>query len=200
MSGWIIGFIEQYGYLGVAALMMLENVFPPIPSELIMPFAGYVGARGTLSPWGVLLAGVAGSIAGTLPWYWLGRRVGRERVLRLVERYGRWLTVSTDDLLRAEHWFQRWGVHSVLLGRLVPAVRSVISLPAGIEALPLTSFLVWSTLGTTAWTTLLLGLGFVLEDNYEQVARFVDPISTTVVVGCVGVYVWRLVRGRGKPA
>ncbi|RZL63045.1 MAG: DedA family protein [Variovorax sp.] len=200
MSGWIIGFIEQYGYLGVAALMMLENVFPPIPSELIMPFAGYVGARGTLSPWGVLFAGVAGSIAGTLPWYWLGRRVGRERVLRLVARYGRWLTVSTDDLLRAEQWFQRWGVHSVLLGRLVPAVRSVISLPAGIEAMPLPTFLFWSTLGTAAWTALLLGLGFVLEDNYEQVARFVDPISTTVVVGCVVVYVWRLVRGRGKPA
>ena len=200
MSGWIIGFIEQYGYLGVAALMMLENVFPPIPSELIMPFAGYVGARGTLNPWGVLIAGVAGSIAGTLPWYWLGRRVGRERVLRLVARYGRWLTVSTDDLLRAEHWFQRWGAHSVLLGRLVPAVRSVISLPAGIEAMPMRTFLFWSTLGTTMWTALLLGLGFVLEDNYEKVARFVDPISTTVVVGCVVVYVWRLVRGRGKPA
>lgn len=200
MSGWIIGFIEQYGYLGVAALMMLENVFPPIPSELIMPFAGYVGARGTLSPWGVLLAGVAGSIAGTLPWYWLGRRVGRERVLRLVARYGRWLTVSTDDVVCAEHWFQRWGVHSVLLGRLVPAVRSVISLPAGIEAMPLATFLFWSTLGTTVWTALLLGLGFVLEDRYEQVARFVDPISTAVVVGCVAVYVWRLIRGRGKPA
>ena len=92
MADWIIGFIEQYGYVGVAALMMLENVFPPIPSELIMPFAGFVSARGTLDPFGVLAAGVAGSLAGTLPWYWLGRAVGRQRVHTLVARHGRWPT------------------------------------------------------------------------------------------------------------
>lgn len=198
MADWIIGFIEQHGYFGVAALMMLENVFPPIPSELIMPFAGFVSARGTLDPLGVLAAGVAGSLAGTLPWYWLGRAVGRDRVYVLVARHGRWLTVSTDDLHRAEQWFARWGVASVLLGRLVPAVRSVISVPAGLEAMPLPRFLAWSALGTSAWTALLLGAGYLLEGNYEKVAGFVDPVSTAVVVGCVLVYGYRLVRGRGR--
>jgi membrane protein DedA with SNARE-associated domain len=199
MADWIIGFIEQYGYFGVAALMMLENVFPPIPSELIMPFAGFVSARGTLDPLGVLAAGVAGSLVGTLPWYWLGRAVGRQRVHTLVARHGRWLTISTDDLHRAEQWFARWGMLSVLLGRLVPAVRSVISVPAGLERMPFAGFIFWSALGTTAWTALLLGAGYLLEGNYDAVGRFVDPVSTVVVVGCVLVYLYRLFSGRGRP-
>lgn len=198
MSGWIIGFIEQHGYLAIAALMVLENVFPPIPSELIMPFAGFVGARGTLHPAGVLAAGVAGSLAGTLPWYWVGRRIGRERVHRWVARHGRWLTVSLDELERAERWFARWGGHAVLFGRLVPGVRSVISVPAGLEAMPLKSFLLWSTAGTLAWTSLLVACGYVLEGAYEQVGRFVDPVSTAVVAACVALYLWRLVRGHGR--
>lgn len=198
MADWIIGFIEDHGYLGVAALMLLENVFPPIPSELIMPFAGFVSARGTLNPFGVLVAGVAGSLAGTLPWYWLGRTVGPERVRSLVARHGRWLTLSAADLDRGEKWFARWGVASVLLGRLVPAVRSVISIPAGLQRMPLPGFLAWSALGTLAWTAVLLGAGYVLEGNYERVARFVEPVSTLVVIGGVMMYLYRLVRGSSQ--
>ena len=199
MADWVIGFIEQYGYFGVAALMLLENVFPPIPSELIMPFAGFVSARGSLDPFGVLAAGIAGSLAGTLPWYWLGRAVGRRRVHALVARHGRWLTLSTEDLERGEQWFARWGSASVLFGRLVPGVRSVISIPAGLEAMPLPRFLAWSALGTLAWTSLLLGAGYLLEGSYEKVARFVDPVSTAVVAGCLLVYLYRLLAGRGRP-
>ncbi len=200
MADWIIGFIGQHGYVGIAALMMLENIFPPIPSELIMPFAGFVVARGTLDAAGVLAAGVSGSLAGTLPWYWVGRRIGRERVHRWVARHGRWLTVSTEDLERAERWFGRWGSHAVFFGRLVPGVRSVISLPAGLEHMRLAMFLLWSALGTLAWTGMLVMLGFFLENHYDRVGRYIDPVSSILLGGCAAIYLWRLLKGRGRPA
>ncbi|MEJ7686546.1 MAG: DedA family protein [Variovorax sp.] len=198
MADWIIGFLEQHGYLGIAALMMLENIFPPIPSELIMPFAGFVVARGTLDAAGVMAAGVAGSLAGTLPWYWVGQRIGRERVHRWIARHGRWLTVSTEDLDRAERWFERSGRYAVFLGRLVPGVRSVISLPAGLEQMRLAIFLLWSALGTVVWTGMLVALGFFLENHYDRVGRYVSPVSSILLGGFFAVYLWRLLRGYGR--
>ena len=177
MAQWIIGFIEQYGYLGIAALMLAENVFPPLPSELIMPFAGFAAARGSLHPLLVVVAGTAGSLAGTLPWYWAGRRLGSERLKRWAGRHGRWLTLSPADVERAERWFDRHGTIAVLFGRLVPAVRSVISLPAGMARMPLPKFLLWSLAGSLAWNALHVALGYLLEARYEQVSRWLDPVS-----------------------
>ncbi|HEU4460548.1 MAG TPA: DedA family protein [Methylibium sp.] len=196
MADWIVSFIEQYGYLGIAALMLAENLFPPIPSELIMPFAGFVAARGDLSLAGVIGAGVVGTVVGALPWYGAGRAVGSERLERWAERHGRWLTVSAEDLRRAERWFERHGAAAVAFGRLVPAVRSVISAPAGVARMPLHRFLVWTTAGSAVWVTVLTTLGLMLEGRYEQVEHWLNPVATGVVLLAGAVYLFRLLRAR----
>lgn len=194
MADWIVGLIEQYGYLGIALLMLLENVFPPIPSELIMPFAGFAAARGDLHPAGVLAAGTAGSLLGTLPWYWAGRSIGEERLKRAAARHGRWLAMSPDDIAQAGRWFERHGPMAVFLCRLVPTLRSVISAPAGIARMPLPSFLAWTVIGTLLWTGALAGIGYALESRYEQIQAWLNPVSTAVVVIAVAAYLWRVVR------
>jgi membrane protein DedA with SNARE-associated domain len=194
MSEFIIDSIQSAGYLGIALLMALENVFPPVPSELIMPFAGYVAARGDLHIAGVVAAGAAGSLAGTLPWYFLGRRVGRERLTRWVGAHGRWFTVTPGELEKAEQWFERRGGWALLAGRLVPAVRSVVSMPAGIERMSLAKMLAWSAAGTLLWSGALAALGFALESRYERIAPWIDRASTAVVCGLVAWYVWRVAR------
>jgi membrane protein DedA with SNARE-associated domain len=194
MANWIIAFIEQHGYIGIALLMLAENIFPPVPSELIMPFAGFAAARGSLELSGVVVAGIVGSVAGTLPWYWAGHYVGCQRLKRFADRHGRWVTVSSEDIDRAERWFQRHGGAAVALGRLVPAVRSVISAPAGIARMPLPSFLLWSSVGTGVWTAALAAVGLLLEDRYEQVGRWLNPVATAVVVISVAGYALRVVR------
>lgn len=198
MFHWITNTLAQSGYLGVVLLMFLENIFPPIPSELIMPLAGFVAARGELSLPGVIAAGVLGSILGALPWYWAGRWLGAERLERLADRYGRWMTVSGDEVIAAKHWFNKHGRVSVLLGRLVPTVRTLISVPAGIVRMPLIPFLAYSTAGTIVWTGALAVGGFLLEGQYERVAAYVDPVSTTVVVAIVAFYIYRLVTYRRR--
>ena len=194
MAQWIIQLIERTGYLGVAMLMALENVFPPIPSELIMPFAGLLAARGDLNIVGVVLAGAAGSLAGTLPWYWLGRRIGKQKLTEWVGKHGRWFTMSSADLDRAESWMKRHGRTALLFGRLVPALRSVISMPAGFIKMPLSSVLLWSAGGTLLWTSALAGLGYALQERYEQIASAVNMVSTGVLIVLVAIYLWRVIR------
>ena len=194
MVDWITGFISSTGYLGIALLMFAENVFPPIPSELIMPFAGFVAARGELNPFGVLVAGVVGSLLGAVPWYLAGRWLGNERLKRLADRHGRWLTVSREDLERAEAWFHRYGVVSVVVGRLVPAVRTLISVPAGITRMHPIPFFAYSAVGTVVWTGFLVGAGYLLESHYERVAEWIDPFSKLVLAAIVAMYLYRLVR------
>jgi membrane protein DedA with SNARE-associated domain len=194
VSEWIIGVIERTGYLGVALLMMLENVFPPIPSELVLPFAGYVAASGGLDPVGVLLSAVAGSLLGALPWYWAGRKLGHGGLQRFARKHGRLLTLAPEDIDRAQHWFKRHGPASVAFGRLVPAVRSVISMPAGVGRMPVVSFLLWSLVGTLGWSTLLLGVGFVLQSRYEEVKDLVEWVTRGVVAFMIGAYLWRVWR------
>lgn len=198
MAQWIIDFIEQYGYAAIAALMLLENVVPPIPSELIMPFAGFNAARGNLHPVWVVLTGTAGSVAGTLPWYWAGRKIGLQRLQAWADRYGRWLTVSRSDLLKAHDWFTKKGEAAVALGRLVPALRSVISAPAGIVRMPLVRFVCWSTAGSLVWTSLLALAGYVLEAHYESVGRWLDPVAKAIVAAAVGAYLWRVATFRSN--
>jgi membrane protein DedA with SNARE-associated domain len=196
MVDWITGFISSTGYLGIALLMFAENVFPPIPSELIMPFAGFVAARGELNAIGVLVAGVVGSLLGAVPWYLAGRWLGNERLKRMADRHGRWLTVSREDLERAEAWFHRYGLVSVVVGRLVPAVRTLISVPAGITRMHPIPFFAYSALGTLVWTGFLVGAGYLLESHYERVAEWIDPFSKLVLGAIVATYLYRLVRQR----
>lgn len=195
---WITGVVEQTGYLGIALLMIAENLFPPIPSELIMPLAGFVAARGELSLVGVILAGTIGSLIGALFWYVVARAVGGDRVTRWAERHGRWLTVSGNDVERARTWFGRHGGKAVLIGRLVPAVRSLISIPAGVVPMRLAPFLAFSAIGTALWTAGLAVLGYLLEGAYERVADYVDPLSKVVIGLIVAYYLYRVITHRRR--
>jgi membrane protein DedA with SNARE-associated domain len=159
MFDWITGWLESGGYLGVFALMLIENVFPPIPSELVMPLAGYLAAQGTLSLAGVIFAGTLGSVAGALIWYWIGRKIGMERLRRLARNHGHWLTMDEAEVDRASDWFDRYGWGAVFFGRMVPAVRTLISVPAGIAGMHLAPFLAVTTIGSALWVGLLAGGG-----------------------------------------
>ena len=193
MFDWITGWIEAMGAFGVALLMFLENVFPPIPSELVMPLAGFNAARGDMNLWVIIAAGSIGSLAGAALWYWVGAKVGMDRLRRLSERHGRWVGIAPEELDRTADWFHRHGGTAVLIGRLIPTIRTLISIPAGIHHMPLGRFLAWSAVGTVAWTALLTLLGYWLEGGYEAVQSWMNPISTAVVVGIVLFYLWRVV-------
>ena len=194
MFDLISGWIAAGGAFGVFALMVLENVFPPIPSELVMPLAGFQAAEGTLSLLAVLIAGIAGSVAGALPWYYAGRWIGRDRLRRLAERHGIWLTMSAADVDDAIAWFDRHGGKAVFLGRMVPGVRTLISVPAGLADMALGRFLVLTALGSAIWVGLLTAAGYLLRSQYERVGAWLDPVTTVIVIGIVGLYLFRLVR------
>ena len=184
--------MEQLGAFGIGLLMFLENIFPPIPSELIMPLAGYLATQGDLNILSVIAAGTMGSLLGTLPWYYLGRRLGHDGVRRLASKHGRWLTMSPSDVDAASERFKRHGKASVLVGRLIPTVRTLISVPAGVANMPLGSFLLFSAVGTLVWTAALALAGFLLGQAYDIIERYVDPVSTTVLVILVAIYIYRV--------
>jgi membrane protein DedA with SNARE-associated domain len=194
MKDWIVNIIDQLGYWGLALMMFLENIFPPIPSELIMPLGGFVASQGKLSLPLVILAGTIGSVVGQLPLYYLGHFLGKARLMRLADKYGKWLTVSGADIDKASKWFARRGSAAVLIGRLVPGVRSLVSIPAGICGMGLPKFLLFSALGMGVWAGALAFAGHLLGQNYEKVEKYMGPVSKIVlaliVVGFI-VWVWR---------
>lgn len=177
MIDWITNTIDALGYTGIALLMCLENVFPPIPSEVIMPLSGFVVTQGKLKlPW-IILAGVVGSVIGTLPWYFLGKTLGLQKLRALANRHGKWFGLSAKDVESAHVWFQQRGTIAVGIGRLVPGIRTYISIPAGISRMQLLPYLIYSSLGTVVWLSFLAYAGFVLGDNYERVRDYLAPIS-----------------------
>jgi membrane protein DedA with SNARE-associated domain len=190
MFDWITGMIRSLGYLGVALLTFAENAFPPIPSELVIPLAGFVAAEGDLAVAGVIAAGSAGSLAGAWAWYEVGRRVGERRLRQWVERFGKWLTLDAADVDRAQHWFERRGGAAVLTGRLVPGVRTFVSLPAGFAGMPRVPFLLYSAAGTIIWTAALAHAGVVLRANFTVVGDYVG-VATNVVLATLGVLLIR---------
>ncbi|MFI8742661.1 DedA family protein [Stutzerimonas zhaodongensis] len=192
----IVEIVSALGYVGVFLLMLLENIFPPIPSELIMPLAGFVAARGDLNFIAVILVGTAGSVVGALPWYYAGAKLGQKRMKHFAERWGHWLTLSPEDVDKASDWFDRHGKGAVFFGRLIPAVRTLISVPAGIAGMSMTKFLVYSTLGSLIWTALLALAGYLLESQYQKVSEYLNPVSTAIVVLMVLYYLYRLIRQR----
>ena len=192
MYSWVVRLIEQSGYLGVGFLMFLETLFPPIPSEVIMPVAGLTAAHGKLQLWLVILSGTAGAMLGNIFWYLAARALGVERLRPLVRRYGRWLTVNWKEVERAHRWMDRHGSAFVLLGRLVPAVRSLVSISAGLLKFSFRRFLLASTLGTLAWTALLAGAGFRLKSDFLQIEQFIAPIADFILLIMVVAYLWRL--------
>lgn len=190
--------MTSLGYPGVALLMFLENIFPPIPSELIMPLAGFTAGTGQLSFVGVVLAGALGSLLGQLPLYYLGRWVGEEKLVAWADRYGKWLTVSGAEVRRADDWFDRHGHKAVFLARLVPGLRSLISVPAGLSEMNLGTFLLYSAFGTTLWVVLLAALGGLLGQNYNLVDTYLGPVALVVLGGLIIFAVVWIVRRHNK--
>ena len=188
--------IQRGGYAGILLLTFIETIFPPIPSEIFMPMAGFVAARGTLSLPGVIAAGTAGSLIGAWFWYAVGRAVGLDRLRDLAKRHGRWMTLHPADIDRGNSWFARYGGPVVLFGRMVPGIRSVVSIPAGIAHMPTGRFLLLSGSGSGLWTTLLMVAGYRLGARYGDVADWAGPASNVVMGGLVVIYLWRLLTFR----
>lgn len=198
MNSWIAQWIDQMGYLGVALLMFIETVFPPIPSEVIMPVAGLVAARGQMSLPLVITFGTAGAMLGNFVWYAGANWLGIERFRPIIERYGRWLTVDWEEVERARRLFDKHGGGLVFVGRMLPTVRSLVSIPAGLLHMPLLPFLFWSTLGSTIWTGGLATAGYLLGAKFGEIDRYIGPVSTGIIVLLVAYYLYRVVSWRRR--
>ena len=194
MSDWVIELIRQSGYLGVAFLMFLETVFPPIPSEVIMSIAGVEAGQGKLNLYGVIAAGTAGAMLGNILWYLFARALGIVRLKPFIDRWGRWVTMDWKEVERAKRWFDHSGVFFVFLGRMLPTVRSLVSVPAGLLKMRFKSFFVASTIGTAGWTTILAVAGFKLGQDYADIDKIIGPASTAILVVMLVGYLWRVIR------
>jgi membrane protein DedA with SNARE-associated domain len=196
LAGWVLDVIDAMGAVGVAALVALENLFPPLPSEVVLPLAGFLAGQGKLSLAAVLVAATVGSVVGALVLYWAGAALGRDRMRRIAERLP---LMDADDVDRAQGWFDRHGRSAVLVGRLVPGVRSLVSIPAGIARMPLLPFLGYTTLGSAAYNAVLVLLGHELGSRWTSVEKYSDPINYGVYgLIAVGVLVAVLRRARHR--
>lgn len=193
MAEWVVSIMENGGYLMVAAMMFLENVFPPIPSELVMPLAGYAAQQGDMNIWLVVLFGTLGSLGGALFWYYVGLWLGCDRLKRFAQRHGRLLTLTPDEIDQADAWFDSHGARAVFFGRLIPTVRTLISIPAGISDMTLRRFLVYTAAGTVLWTGMLAFSGWFLGSQYEVVGAYLGPVSNVVAAVIVLTYIYRVV-------
>jgi membrane protein DedA with SNARE-associated domain len=182
LATWVQDVIEQLGYLGVALLVVLENVFPPIPSEIVLPFAGFVAQQGSESVVLMILAATVGSVIGALIMYWIAAIIGDERLHAFTRRFGKWVQIREVDLTRAEEWFDRHAMSAVLVGRCVPLIRSVVSIPAGFRRMKLIPYIAYTFLGSLVWNIALVGAGAVLGENWERVEPVVATFQWIVIV------------------
>lgn len=182
LSEWILVMMQELGLVGVTLMMFLENVFPPIPSELIMPAAGFAAALGKMNIIAVIVAGTLGSVLGALPLYYLGTIFNEQRLLILTQKYGKYFLIKPEDVTNANTWFNKYGKAVIFFGRMIPAIRSLISIPAGMNRMPMLPFLVLTTIGSAIWTAILAYAGYLLGANYDQVATIIAPISQAVVI------------------
>ena len=191
MADWVIRLIEQSGYWGVAFLMFLETVFPPIPSEVIMPIAGVAAVNGHMTLPGVIAAGTFGAMSGNFFWYLVARWIGLRRFRPFIEKYGRWLTLDWYEVEKVERMFGRFGAGIVGIGRMMPTIRSAISIPAGLLRMRLPKFLLWSTIGTAGWSAGLAIAGYLLKTQFADIETVLGPLSTIVIGAIVLFYFWR---------
>jgi membrane protein DedA with SNARE-associated domain len=194
MSEWIMRLVADAGYFGVAFLMFAETIFPPIPSEVIMPVAGLAAAKGQMNIFGVIASGTCGAMFGNYFWYLAARVVSIERFKPFILRWGRYLTLDWAEIERAEKLFGTQGWAIVFFGRMLPTLRSLISIPAGLLHMRLTTFFFWSTVGTLGWTAFLGAFGYMMGSRYEEVDTYVGPVAFAVMAVIVAGYIWRLLR------
>ncbi len=185
LSDVILNLISSSGYLGIFLAMLVEGVLTPIPSEIIMPFAGYLSYLGTLNPIAVVLVGSLGATCGSTIAYLLGRRLGRP----VLDRYGRYLGLRADSLDKAEAWFARWGNYGILVGHALPGIRSIISFPAGISRMDLRRFALFTFLGATVWNTVLVSVGYLLGQYWMRLADSLEGWDLAIIAAFVAVFV-----------
>jgi membrane protein DedA with SNARE-associated domain len=191
VATWVQDVINQFGYFGVALLVVIENVFPPIPSEIVLPFAGFVAQQGAgaaqsdTSVIGMMIAATVGSVVGALILYFVSAAIGPDRLRAFVEKFGKWFGVKPADLVRAEAWFDRRSFVAVLVGRCVPLIRSIVSIPAGFRRMKLSSFVVLTALGSAVWNIALIGAGAVLKDQWDRVGDYVGVFQWVVILAIV---------------
>lgn len=195
---WIPDFIETTGYFGVFMLMLAETVFPPIPSEVIMPLAGISAANGSMTLPGVIASGTAGAMVGNFFWYLVARVIGLDRFHPWIDKHGRWLTMDWGDVKKAERLFGKYGSVVVGIGRILPTLRSVVSVPAGLLKMRLRSFFIWSTVGTTVWSSALAIAGWTLGRRFDRIETIIGPLSLALIGVIVLTYVWRQLTWRKR--
>lgn len=194
ITDWVTDVVETLGYAGVALLVALENLFPPIPSEVVLPLAGFTAARGSEKVAGMVIAASLGSMVGAWALYYISAAIGEPRLRALVDRYGRVLRLDGGDLDRAASWFERRGATAVLVGRCVPLIRSLVSIPAGFNRMPIVQFSIYTLIGSLVWNSALVGAGYALGDQWHKVGDVVSYLQyvviAAVVVG-VAAFAWR---------
>ena len=196
LAGFVADVVDALGAVGVGLLVLVENLFPPIPSEVVLPLAGFLAGQGRMSLVAVIVAATAGSVLGALALYALGAWLGRDRLAHLLDRLP---LTGPEDLERAEGWFARHGGMAVLLGRLVPVVRSLVSIPAGVERMPVPRFVLYTTAGSAAYNTVLVGGGYLLGSRWTDVGRYSETLSAAVVAAIAVALVVVVVRRIRKP-
>jgi membrane protein DedA with SNARE-associated domain len=200
LTNTITDIVDTLGYVGVAFLVALENVFPPIPSEVVLPLAGFVAGRGDASLIGMIIAATVGSVIGAWILYGIAAAVGPERLHTFVVRYGKWFRLGEKDIARAEEWFDRRSDAAVLIGRCIPLIRSLVSIPAGFRRMRFGRFTVFTAIGSAVWNTALISAGAVLGDRWKQVGDVVGLFQGVVIVAIVVLLAWfvwtRLLRPR----
>lgn len=177
MESWITSVMEQFGYFGIALLILVENVFPPIPSEVILTFGGFMTTKSELSIFGVVVASTIGSVGGAVILYWIGRILNVERIERIIEKWGKYLRLTKDDVRKADDWFDKYGPWTVFFCRFIPLIRSLISIPAGMSGMNQWLFLVLTTIGTLIWNLVLVLVGAKVGNNWHQIVNYMDVYS-----------------------
>ncbi len=194
MADAILAFITEQGYLGVFVLMVAENLFPPIPSEVILPFIGHLAATGELSLIPALAVATLGALVGTSMWFLLGWLVPVPVLERFFTRYGGYVAIGVEDFQKATKFFTKYELPAIFFGRMIPAVRSVISIPAGCVRMRPSVFLVLSFLGALIWNTILIGIGFIVLDDYTIASTYMSPIADAIIYLFIGIYILQVIR------
>ncbi len=194
LSDWAADVVERLGYLGVALLVAIENIFPPIPSEVVLGLAGYTAAQGSASVVGMIIAATIGSVVGALVLYGFSAAVGPLRLRAIVIRYGAWVGFGELDLDKAEKWFDRHSRAAVLVCRCVPLVRSLISIPAGFRRMPLGAFTVFTLIGSLIWNSVLIMAGYLLAEQWDRLLDYLEPFQRFVLVVLITLAVAVIVR------
>lgn len=200
MTQFILDAIAWGGYVGIFLLMALENIVPPVPSEVIMGFGGIAVARGQMAFLPLLLWGTAGTTAGNYFWYWLGRRFGYHGLKPFVDRWGRWMTLEWEDVERLQRFFHKHGGKTVFVFRFLPTFRTLISLPAGMACMPHWRFMLATFTGSIIWNAVLAGAGYYLGTNFEQLDHYIGPVAIAMSVAIVIGYLYRVITWKPRAA